>query len=141
MREANIDDMSGEALGFFMEKLFEAGALDVTFSPCVMKKSRPGTVVAVLGNPAQLDALRECFFRHSSTIGFRETRVDRLSLERKQETRKGSFGELRVKTVDRGGEPSSKIEFEDRARIARERGISLEESERLIRGDRGTQVP
>jgi uncharacterized protein (TIGR00299 family) protein len=133
--EANIDDMSGEALGFLMERLFEAGALDVTCSPCVMKKSRPGTIVSALSSPARLDSLRRTLFQGSSTIGFRETLVHRLALEREERLVQGPFGEARQKTVFFGGKPlRSKIEYEDRARIAREQGISLEAAERLILG-------
>ncbi|MDR1565758.1 MAG: nickel pincer cofactor biosynthesis protein LarC [Treponema sp.] len=133
--EANIDDMTGEALGFLMERFFEAGALDVTLSPCTMKKSRPGTVVSVLCNPEKSDSLRELFFRFSTTIGFRETRVNRLSLKREERILAGDFGELREKTVFLGSEKrSSKIEFEDRAALARKQGVSLDEAERLILG-------
>ncbi|MHB9293690.1 pyridinium-3,5-bisthiocarboxylic acid mononucleotide nickel chelatase [Hollandina sp. SP2] len=133
--EANIDDMSGEALGFLVERLFEAGALDVTCSPCVMKKSRPGTIVSALSSPAKLDSLRRTLFQDSSTIGFRETLVHRLSLAREERLVQGPFGEARQKTVFFEGKPlRSKIEYEDRARIAREQGISLEASEGLIGG-------
>jgi uncharacterized protein (DUF111 family) len=132
LMEANIDDMSGEALGFLMERLFAAGALDVTFTPCVMKKSRPGTIVSVLSGRGKLDALRETLFRSSTTIGFRETTVRRLSLKREEEGLGTEYGASR-KTVYYGAEKlRAKIEFEDRARLARERGISLEEAERII---------
>jgi uncharacterized protein (TIGR00299 family) protein len=131
--EANLDDMTGEALGFLMDRLFEAGALDVTFSPLVMKKSRPGTGVSVLGRDEKLDALRECLFRDSTTIGFREIQVKRLSLDRQETEIPGGFG-ARAKTVYLGGEElRTKIEFEDRSRLARERSISLEEAEALLR--------
>ncbi|GHV40123.1 UPF0272 protein [Spirochaetia bacterium] len=131
--EANIDDMTGEALGFLMERLFDAGALDVTFSPITMKKSRPGTLVSVLGSPAKLDLLRDAFFRNSATIGFRETRVNRVSLKREEGSLSGSFGSAREKTVFYGDKKlRSKIEFEDRAKLAREKGISLDEAERII---------
>jgi uncharacterized protein (TIGR00299 family) protein len=131
--EANIDDMTGEALGFLMERLFEAGALDVTLSPCVMKKSRPGTVVSVLGRPGGLDGLRECLFRHSTAAGFREIPVNRLSLARTEDRVAGDFGGAGRKTLWYGGAPlRSKFEFEDRARLARERGISLEAAEKLL---------
>jgi uncharacterized protein (TIGR00299 family) protein len=138
LMEANIDDMSGEALGFLMESLFAAGALDVTFTPCVMKKSRPGTIVSVLTGAEKLNALRETLFRRSSTIGFRETTVRRLSLRREEERLDAGYGEgllsgVRRKTVYYGAEKlRSKIEFEDRARLARERGLTLEEAERII---------
>jgi uncharacterized protein (DUF111 family) len=131
--EANIDDMSGEALGFLMENLFEVGALDVTLSPCVMKKSRPGTVVSVLCPPAGLEALRQTMFRRSSTIGFRETTVRRLSLRREAGRLEGGFGEARTKTVFWEDQPlRSKIEYEDRARLGREQGVSLADAERII---------
>ncbi|GHV79572.1 UPF0272 protein [Spirochaetia bacterium] len=133
LMEANIDDMSGEALGFLMESLFAAGALDLTFTPCVMKKSRPGTIVSVLTGAEKLNALRETLFRRSTTIGFRETTVRRLSLRREEERLDADYGETRRKTVYYGAEKlRSKIEFEDRARLARERGIPLEEAERII---------
>jgi uncharacterized protein (DUF111 family) len=125
--------MTGEALGFLMERLFETGALDVTFTPCVMKKSRPGTLVSVLASPAKLDSLRRALFELSSTIGFREIPVHRFFLKREERIRSGAFGEAREKRVFYGEKPlRSKIEFEDRARIARERGVSLAEAERLI---------
>jgi uncharacterized protein (TIGR00299 family) protein len=140
LMEANIDDMTGEALGFLMESLFEAGALDVTFSPCVMKKSRPATLVSTLAPPAKLDALRRTLFTRSSTIGFRETVVRRLSLKRETQTLKGPFGEARRKMVYLGDKAlRGKIEYEDRAALARERSISLDEAERIIAAgeDRG----
>ena len=134
LMEANIDDMSGEALGFLMESLFEAGALDVTFTPCTMKKSRPGVIVACLASPARLDGLRETLFLRSSTIGFRETTVNRFSLLREESSVGGNFSSARVKTVFWEDKPlRNKVEYDDRARLARERGVSLEEAERLIR--------
>jgi uncharacterized protein (DUF111 family) len=136
--EANIDDMTGEALGFLMERLFSSGALDVSFVPCTMKKSRPGVVVSVLGRPDGMDALREAFFRHSTTIGFRERAVNRLSLTREEKILQSPFGGAGEKTVFFGGERlGSKIEFEDRARLAREKGVSLDEAERLLRSGEG----
>jgi uncharacterized protein (TIGR00299 family) protein len=129
--EANIDDMSGEALGFLTECLFEEGALDVTLTPCVMKKLRPGTVVSVLCPPGKLGVLRRAMFRLSSTIGFREVAVRRLSLKREESLAAGGGG--RTKTVFWGDKPlRSKIEYEDRARVAREQGVSLEDAERIM---------
>jgi uncharacterized protein (DUF111 family) len=134
--EANIDDMSGEGLGFLMERLFANGALDVTFTSCVMKKSRPGTIVSVLTGAEKLNALRETLFRRSTTIGFRETAVRRLSLRREEDRLELEDGGACRKTVFYGAEKlRSKIEFDDRARLARERGITLEEAERMINDD------
>jgi uncharacterized protein (DUF111 family) len=132
--EANIDDMTGEALGFLMERFFASGALDVTFTPVTMKKSRPGHTVSVLCRGENADALRETFFRHSTTIGFRETTVNRLSLKRKTRTIETPLGEAKEKIVYLGGgKTKSKIEYEDRSRLAREADISLDEAEDIIR--------
>jgi uncharacterized protein (DUF111 family) len=121
-----------------MERFFEEGALDVTFVPITMKKSRPGTLVSVLGHPEKIDALRRCFFSYSSTIGFREIPVNRLSLKREEKVLKGTFGEAAEKTVFMGEKQlRSKIEFEDRARVARERHVTLVEAERIIREESG----
>jgi uncharacterized protein (TIGR00299 family) protein len=126
--EANIDDMTGEALGFLLESLFEAGALDVTLSPCVMKKSRPGSIVSVLTNAAHLDAMRHTLFLRSSTIGFRETEVRRLFLEREEEVLHGGFGTARLKTALWDGEPlRTKVAADDRARIARDKNLGLDQ--------------
>jgi uncharacterized protein (TIGR00299 family) protein len=132
--EANIDDMTGEALGFLMERLFEAGALDVSYGPLTMKKSRPGTLVSVLGRTEQLGPLGECLFRHSTTIGFRELRVNRFFLNRDEAPLKGPYGEVRQKRVYLGDRTRTKIEYEDRARLAREKNISLNEAEGLLKG-------
>ncbi|MDR1215950.1 MAG: nickel pincer cofactor biosynthesis protein LarC [Treponema sp.] len=134
--ESALDDMTGEALGFLMDRLFDAGALDVTFTPCTMKKSRPGIIVTALCGEKVLTAVRETFFVHSSTLGFREFRVDRLSLPRTEEQKESPLGIVHVKTAFLGGKPMrSKIEFDDRARLARENNITLEQAERRIRGE------
>ncbi|GMO14980.1 MAG: nickel pincer cofactor biosynthesis protein LarC [Spirochaetaceae bacterium] len=120
--EANIDDMTGEGFGFLMESLFEAGALDVTFTPCVMKKSRPGTIVSVLCAENKLAKLRETLFRRSTTIGLREIPVRRYALER-EISRNGE-----LKTSWFGQQKRVKTEYEYRARIAREKNIPLDEA-------------
>ncbi|MDR0411403.1 MAG: nickel pincer cofactor biosynthesis protein LarC [Treponema sp.] len=133
--ESALDDMTGEALGFLMDRLFDAGALDVTFTPCTMKKSRPGVIVTALCREDALAAVRETFFIHSSTLGFREFRVNRLSLPRTEEQKESPLGVVRVKTAFLRGEPvHSKIEFADRARLAQENNITLEQAEKRICG-------
>jgi uncharacterized protein (DUF111 family) len=118
-----------------MESLFEAGALDVTFTPCTMKKSRPGVIVACLAGQARLDSLRETLFLRSSTIGFGETTVNRLSLKREETSVSNDSGSARVKTVFWENKPlRAKVEYDDLARLARERGLSLEEAGAIIGG-------
>jgi uncharacterized protein (TIGR00299 family) protein len=139
--EANIDDMTAEALAFLMERLFASGALDVTITPCLMKKSRPGSIVAALCSGAGLEAVRDAMFRYSSTIGFREIPARRLSLARKAGKLSGDFGSARTKEVYYGGELlRSKTEYEDRAAVARTRGISLPEAERLIESGKRSEA-
>jgi uncharacterized protein (TIGR00299 family) protein len=136
--ETNIDDMTGEALGFLMDRLFEAGALDVTFTGCVMKKSRPGVIAAILCTPERLSFLRRVLFEKSSAIGFRETTVRRISLPREQRTVKSGADAAGVKTVFVDEKKwRSKIEYRDRERLARERGVSLDEAEGIIRDEYG----
>ncbi|GMO25788.1 MAG: nickel pincer cofactor biosynthesis protein LarC [Termitinemataceae bacterium] len=137
--ETNIDDMTAEALAFLMEKLFAEGALDVTFTPLIMKKSRPATMVSVLSTQEKLSKLRCTLFKYSTTIGFREANVHRVSLKRDFSEVTGSFGSAKIKTAtfsteDGGGNTitKSKIEYEDRARIAAEKNITLDEAQRII---------
>jgi uncharacterized protein (DUF111 family) len=98
-----------------------------------MKKSRPAVIVACLAPPAKLDALRRTLFLRSTTIGFRESAVKRLSLARQERHLEGDFGPVRAKTVFWEGNPlRTKFEYDDRARLARERGCSIEDAERLM---------
>jgi uncharacterized protein (TIGR00299 family) protein len=115
--ECNIDDMTGEDFGFLQERLFQAGALDVAFIPCTMKKNRPGIIVQVLCDEKQRHAVRLTLFTKSTTIGFRETTVNRLSLRREEAVIDSGFGPARVKKVYLGDEfLRQKIEYDDRIR-------------------------
>ncbi|MDR0383483.1 MAG: nickel pincer cofactor biosynthesis protein LarC [Spirochaetaceae bacterium] len=136
--ETNIDDMTGEALGFLMDRAFEAGALDVTFTACVMKKSRPGVIVSVLCARAGLNAVRSVIFEKSSAIGFRETAVRRVSLPRKQRSIKYGGGEAEIKTVFLGEKiKRSKIEYRSREKLALEKNVSLDKAEDIIKRECG----
>ncbi|GMO39914.1 MAG: nickel pincer cofactor biosynthesis protein LarC [Termitinemataceae bacterium] len=129
LMQTNIDDMTGEELGFLMEMLFSGGALDITFTPSIMKKSRPATIVSVLTNSEKLTEMRKIIFKHSSSIGIRETKVNRVSLPRTLGEIKTKLGLRRTKTVKVDEQTSrTKIEFDDLAKIAREHNISLREA-------------
>ncbi|MDR0638759.1 MAG: nickel pincer cofactor biosynthesis protein LarC [Spirochaetaceae bacterium] len=118
--ECNIDDMTGEDFGFLQERLFQAGALDAAFVPCTMKKNRPGIIVQVLCRRENLDAVRLALFTKSTTIGFRETAVNRLSLRREEAVIDTADGPARVKKVYLGDEfLRQKIEYEDRVKHER----------------------
>ncbi|MBQ7474172.1 MAG: nickel pincer cofactor biosynthesis protein LarC [Oscillospiraceae bacterium] len=123
----NLDDMTGEEIGFALDRLFAAGALDAWTSPIGMKKSRPGVLLSCLCREEKREALLRCFFRHTTTLGVRERRCLRTSLGRMTETAHTPYGEVRVKVSQGWGVERRKAEFDDLAALARENGLSLRE--------------
>jgi hypothetical protein len=130
--ETNIDDMTPEALGYLMERLFAAGALDVAFSPLQMKKNRPGTLVSVICAPADRERLGRLVLAESTAIGVRTYPVRRMTLEREVRERQTSLGLVRIKTVRVESGERSTPEFDDCRRIALERELPLQEVVRTI---------
>ena len=131
----NVDDMTAEQIGFAMEKLFETGALEVYTIPIGMKKSRPGTLIRVICREEDREAMVRSIFRHTSTIGIRETSQRRYVLDREIRTVETELGEVRQK-ISRGyGVIRSKYEYDDLARIARENDMSVEEVRERISGE------
>ena len=128
----NLDDMTAEAVGFAMERLFDAGALEVYTVPVGMKKSRPGLLLRAICRPGDREAVVRAIFRHTSTLGVRESASRRYVLERTLETLDTPWGPVGRKRSSGYGVARSKHEYEDLARIAREKGISLVEAERLV---------
>lgn len=126
-----VDDMTAEEIAFAAERLLAAGALDVYTAAVGMKKGRPGTLIRVLCRPADRDALAEQLFRHTTTLGLRETEAARRVLSRRIDRAETPLGPVRVKRSVGFCAERTKIEFEDLARIARERDISLMEARRL----------
>ena len=123
----NLDDMSGEEIGFAMERLFEAGALDVWTTAIGMKKSRPGVMLSVLCRAAERDALLKCLFHHTTTLGVREHLCPRHTLGRSFRKAETPWGEVTVKRAEGWNVFREKPEYEDLAKIARENGLSLRE--------------
>ena len=82
----NIDDMTAETIGFAAEKIREAGAVEVFTTAVMMKKNRPGTLLTVLCREAQKEAVVQAIFKHTATIGIRETLCRRYVLTRTEET-------------------------------------------------------
>lgn len=129
----NIDDMTGEAIGYAFDKLFAAGALDVYTIPIGMKKSRPGHLLHVICREADKDALVRALFAHTTTIGIRENRFRRYTLDRHIETIETVDGPVRRKCSTGYGVSREKFEHDDLARIADAQGLSLREAEARIR--------
>ncbi len=129
----NVDDMTGEAVGFAMEQFLEAGARDVYTVPIGMKKNRPGLLLRVMCAPADRERMVSLLFRHTTTIGVRESAMTRYVLDRREEILSTPYGEVRQKISSGYGAVKTKFEFEDLKKIALARGISLAETQALVR--------
>ncbi len=130
--ECNVDDMTAEELGFAMETILEAGALEVYTVAAGMKKSRPGTILCVLCHEDAKETLVRVIFRNTTTIGVREHRCSRYTLKRSFETVQTPYGDVQKKLSSGYGVTREKYEYEDLARIAREQGLSLAEVRKSI---------
>jgi uncharacterized protein (TIGR00299 family) protein len=124
--EANLDDTSPEWLGFLMDRLFDAGALDVVFCPVQMKKNRPGVLIQVMGRPEQKDELMDILFTESTTLGVRFQFTQRRILERSSVVIDSPWGKMLVKkVVGPDGASSFLPEYEACRKIAEEEKIPL----------------
>lgn len=123
----NVDDMTGEAVGFAMDRLFEAGALDVYTIPIGMKKSRPGMLIHVMCRENEKETILRAIFKHTTTIGIRENTMRRYVLDRRLETVETAYGSVRCKVSSGYGIERRKYEYEDMNHIAKENNISLED--------------
>lgn len=99
MLETNMDDCTGEALGYMVEKLLEAGARDAFFTPVFMKKNRPAYLLSVLCSGNLRENLERLIFSHTTTIGIRRYRVERTALPREGLTAETSYGKVRAKRI------------------------------------------
>jgi len=126
--EANLDDMSPQLYGYFVEQALAAGALDVTCSAVQMKKNRPGLLVTVLCAPESSDALAELLFEQTTTIGLRIYEARRKVLERDLVSVETPYGEVRVKVARHEGKVLNVApEYEDCQRLAAEKAVPLKE--------------
>jgi uncharacterized protein (TIGR00299 family) protein len=125
--QTNLDDASPEELGFAMERLLEAGALDVAFSALQMKKNRPGVLVRVLGRPSDGPRLAGMLLEHTSALGVRLQTVERLIARRSEQEVVTAWGAVRVKLKLLSGATVAAPEYEDCARLAREANVPLRE--------------
>ena len=130
--ECNLDDMTGEEIGFAMERLFSAGARDVYTRAIGMKKGRPGTELNVICLPDDADALAGLMMKYTTTLGIRRQDMSRYVLDRKIETVSTPWGPVRVKTAEGMGVKKRKAEYDDLAELARRTGLSLEDIRREL---------
>ena len=127
--EANIDDMNPQICDYMLDRLFEEGALDVTFSPLQMKKNRPAILLRVICDPLHLRTMIDCIVRESTTIGLRYYEVQRYCLMRRIRRIKSPWGMVRVKVSadDSGKTINAFPEYDDCKRIAKKSGVPLKE--------------
>lgn len=128
----NVDDMTGEEIGFATERLLEEGALDVYTVPIGMKKSRPGTLIEVICAEKDRNKLVSLIFAYTTTIGIREVLSRRYVLERSITDVETSLGVIRKKNSSGYGTVRSKYEYEDISRIAKEKNLSLKDIKNII---------
>ena len=124
--EANLDDMSPQIYGYFVDRALEAGALDVFLTPAQMKKNRPGQLVTVLCEPTECERLEELIFRETTTLGLRRSNVQRRGLQRESVPVETPLGPLRMKVARLDGRILNAVpEYEDCKKVAAERRVPL----------------
>ena len=123
----NVDDMTGEAVGFALEQLMTGGALDAFTVPIGMKKSRPGVLITVLCREELKEAMVHLLMKHTTTLGVREFPCQRYTLSRTMETVNTLYGVVRKKVSLGYGVRREKFEYDDLAKIAREQALSIAE--------------
>jgi pyridinium-3,5-bisthiocarboxylic acid mononucleotide nickel chelatase len=119
--EANIDDSTPQVLGYAMDRLFAAGALDVTIQPLLMKKNRPGSLLSVIANPADQEALAKIVLEETTTLGLRMFAAERRVQARSEIVVETAYGKVRMKVTSQGASP----EYDDCRALAAAQGVPL----------------
>lgn len=128
----NIDNMTGEQLGYLYEKLMEKGALDVSFTPAFMKKNRPAYVVNIMTYEQNKENIIYTLFKYSSTIGMRIEKMERVVMNRKIVEKEVLGEKVRVKVVEYKDIKRHYIEWEDYKKIAEKLSINYDELMTII---------
>ncbi|MCR4720547.1 MAG: nickel pincer cofactor biosynthesis protein LarC [Lachnospiraceae bacterium] len=125
--ETNIDDCTGEQMGFALELLLKNGARDAFYTPVFMKKNRPAWLLTVICEESNIPLMEDIIFKNTTTIGIRRQMMKRTILPRRTETVKTEYGEIKVKVCTYNGEEKAYPEYESAVAIARREGCSLGE--------------
>lgn len=125
--QLNVDDMTAEEIGFAMDRIYEAGAVECFTTAVGMKKCRPGTLITILCKDDKKEAVVCAAFKYTNTIGIRETLCKRYTLERSFETITTELGSVRKKISEGYGVHREKLEYDDLSRIALENDMSISE--------------
>ncbi len=125
--ETNLDDISGEDLGFFMELCMNEGALDVFYTPIYMKKNRPAYKLSVITKRTNVKLMAKLIFKHTTSIGVRFTKYRRFEMDRTFEDVETKYGKVTKKILKYEDIKKESYEYEDLKKIATENNISIEE--------------
>ena len=131
--EANIDDSTGEQLGYAAGRLLAAGALDAFFVPVYMKKNRPAYLFSVIARPCDREKMENIIFEETTTIGIRRSMMERTCLERRAEEVDTPCGKAKVKAVTLGSRTRRYPEYDSACEIAASQGIPFPEAYEMIR--------
>lgn len=126
--ETNIDDCTGEMLGYVMDRLMESGARDVHYIPVYMKKNRPAYQLNIICGESKIAELEQIIFSETTTIGIRRIKMERSILEREMDSVMLEYGELKVKKCKLpNGEVRSYPEYESVAELAKKNKIPYQQ--------------
>ncbi len=137
--EANIDDCTGERLGYAMERLFQMGARDVYYTPVYMKKNRPAYQLNVICDAKDRLKLEEIIFQETTTIGIRRMQVERTVMRREVKEIDTPLGKAQVKVCSGSSGHFIYPEYESVARLAREHGLPYEQANQTVMQAAGQQ--
>ncbi|RIK88328.1 MAG: nickel pincer cofactor biosynthesis protein LarC [Planctomycetota bacterium] len=138
--ETNLDDATGESIGYCVDRLWQAGALDVSMAAISMKKNRPGVLLAVQCRPQDADRIAAVIFRETTTLGLRRSVIQRMTLPRRSVTVQTPHGPVAgvVATLPDGSERFSP-EYDACAQLAAANNVPLETIQSLARQAHGTK--
>ena len=137
--ETNIDDCTGETLGYVMERLFEAGARDVHYTPVFMKKNRPAWQLNVICDPKDRESMEKIIFAETTTIGIRRVNMQRTVLERECVRISTPLGEADVKLCRSAGTEKCYPEYDSVRALAQKSGRSFQEVYEMVRQAYGSE--
>ncbi|MDO4189049.1 MAG: nickel pincer cofactor biosynthesis protein LarC [Lachnospiraceae bacterium] len=130
--KCNIDDMTGEEMSYAVDILFENNVKDAFVTPVVMKKGRSGMLLTVLCSEQDKEKIASLIFKHTSTIGIRESVMERMILKRREETVQTEYGDVPVKVTEGFSVKKTKAEFDSLKEIAIRTGKSINEVRKIV---------
>ena len=130
--ESNLDDCSGEVLGYVMDELFAAGARDVYYTPIYMKKNRPAVQINIICREPDIEKLQDVLFRSTTTIGVRRCRMERTVLPRELRQVETPYGKVQVKVCRIGEEVRAYPEYASVVEVCKTQNMSFQEAWRVV---------